>query len=312
LWGFATFFDFVIFFNQAARLFSFNFAVEEDGTTIAHPSVSEPLVQPEQPAATTQSAFLPLSARSASPARTAPMALLGGLVITKAVVTTREELEAIGDDALLAVDTDIVPGKYEGGFKFWEGAADLANFLLSCSSQAQQPTPLSLAVEGAARGGDVVELGCGHGIPSIALSKAFHPRRVVLQDHDPAVLRGVTMHNWAFNASSEAELLGASFLASDWSAMDEVSCGGSFSLAITSETVYSTAASISLARCLERLVRPGGLAVVAGKVYYFGVGGGTEEFKTHIGQCGQWALLHEERIDTGSGNIRAVLVLEKK
>ncbi len=54
----------------------------------------------------------------------------------------------------------------------------------------------------------------------------------------------------------------------------------SYDLILTSETVYSPASMHSLVALLEAsMARPHGIALVAAKTYYFGVGGGTRDFE---------------------------------
>lgn len=100
--------------------------------------------------------------------------------------------------------SDLVPGKYEGGFKLWEGAVDLLNVLACTFQSVQQPIapPAGTGPETGARsdqdrdfpdtaaaeesscshefrdaweglqpmsGRRVLELGCGHGLPAIFL-----------------------------------------------------------------------------------------------------------------------------------------------
>jgi SAM-dependent methyltransferase len=95
--------------------------------------------------------------------------------------------------------SDLVPGVYEGGFKLWEGAVDLARLLAeevieavatgegasSCSSSSSL-SPVSLVpldshfprwLPGAPRppsihGARVLELGCGSALPSLVVAKA--------------------------------------------------------------------------------------------------------------------------------------------
>ena len=54
----------------------------------------------------------------------------------------------------------------------------------------------------------------------------------------------------------------------------------SYDVVLTSETVYSPASMKSLVSLLEATVAvPAGVAFVAAKTYYFGVGGGTRDFE---------------------------------
>ncbi|KAL6293515.1 hypothetical protein ACE6H2_001657 [Prunus campanulata] len=74
---------------------------------------------------------------------------LGGLTLLKGRVSTQE--------VFTLSNSDLVPGKYEGGLKLWEGSLDLVKAL---SSEVQNGH-LSFT------GKRVLELGCGHGLPGI-------------------------------------------------------------------------------------------------------------------------------------------------
>jgi 2-polyprenyl-3-methyl-5-hydroxy-6-metoxy-1,4-benzoquinol methylase len=67
--------------------------------------------------------------------------------------------------------SDLAPGVYEGGFKLWEGAADLVAHL----QETEKVHGVSYA------GKKVLELGCGHGVPGIYLWK--QGAEVHLQDY---------------------------------------------------------------------------------------------------------------------------------
>ncbi|KOS20745.1 Histidine protein methyltransferase 1 [Escovopsis weberi] len=92
---------------------------------------------------------------------------------------------------------DVKTGIYEGGFKSWESSVDLVKVLA-----AQEHLSASLGSSSLR----VIELGCGTGLPSLALFQwimamdaAQQPRRrpchFVLADYNPSVLRLVTLPN---------------------------------------------------------------------------------------------------------------------
>ena len=100
--------------------------------------------------------------------------------------------------------SDLIPGKYEGGLKLWEGALDLAaevaQHALPTSPRPQAATPSAASLDAAAQalqhdalpfvmkaqalaGTRVLELGCGHGLPGLVALLAgahvvFHVRKL--------------------------------------------------------------------------------------------------------------------------------------
>lgn len=107
---------------------------------------------------------------------TEPVKLQGGLILLKGRVNSTD-IHGVSN-------TDLVPGKYEGGLKLWECAVDLLNILQGEIKDGQ----LSF------RGKHVLELGCGHGLPGIYAclkgASAVH-----FQDFNIEVLRSLTISN---------------------------------------------------------------------------------------------------------------------
>jgi protein-histidine N-methyltransferase len=102
-------------------------------------------------------------------------------------------LEANGNDDLVSgLDTgDLSSGFYEGGFKTWECAIDLAAFVANHVTLTED------------RDWQVVELGAGSGIPSLAILRKALSRtrlgtksvRFTFCDYNEEVLKLVTMPN---------------------------------------------------------------------------------------------------------------------
>lgn len=83
-------------------------------------------------------------------------------------------------------DLDIIPGKYEGGYKVWECTIDLVVHIIELvhSNQLYQTS--------------VLELGCGNGYPGIiAMKLGFQP--VIFSDLNVEVLEQVTWPNIYIN-----------------------------------------------------------------------------------------------------------------
>uniref|UniRef100_A0A7S0BJL8 protein-histidine N-methyltransferase n=1 Tax=Rhodosorus marinus TaxID=101924 RepID=A0A7S0BJL8_9RHOD len=197
-------------------------------------------------------------------------------------------------------ESDLVAGEYEGGRKLWESSVDLVQY---CASEK-----LSFA------GKRVLELGCGHALPSIFAAQQG-AAELSLLDFNEDVLRNITEPNLKLNglAASESSCKVRLFHG-DWAALpDLLGDEERFDIILSAETVYCPSSMRSLARTiLELLSIKNATALVAGKVYYFGVGGGTIEFKRTI----KLLALEEgipvhvssgQRIEDGESNIREII-----
>ncbi|XP_078442820.1 putative methyltransferase family protein isoform X2 [Wolffia australiana] len=226
-------------------------------------------------------------------------------------------------DVFPVPNSDLIPGKYEGGLKLWEGAIDLIN----CLCTEVQAGRLSLA------GKRVLELGCGHGLPGIyaCLEGAA---AVDFQDFNVEVLRCLTIPNVEHNlaesqGSLECKHPQLRFVAGDWSEVDQLllrepekptndNCSSLPSLSssmptpgydviLTAETVYSLSSLTNLYGVMKKcLCRETGVAYVAGKKHYFGVGGGTRQFLRVVDDDGEMEGSVIAEIADGSSNVREV------
>ncbi|KAI0442102.1 hypothetical protein F4803DRAFT_551410 [Xylaria telfairii] len=109
---------------------------------------------------------------------------------------------------------DVKTGVYEGGFKSWESSVDLVKVLASSH-------PFS---SGAKKFSKIIELGCGTGLPSLALfqwvmSSTASSVSFILADYNPSVLQLVTLPNfilaWAIHYREELPLLREAFSPED-------------------------------------------------------------------------------------------------
>jgi hypothetical protein len=84
---------------------------------------------------------------------------------------------------------------------------------------------------------------------------------------------------------------------------------GKFDLIVAAETTYTELAARETAMLLYRHLRPNsGLALVATKRYYFGVGGGVDAFRMYAERLyDSFVIETVDVVDNGSGNIREVL-----
>ncbi|XP_019180402.1 PREDICTED: histidine protein methyltransferase 1 homolog isoform X2 [Ipomoea nil] len=236
-----------------------------------------------------------------------------GLTLLKGRVSTREVFGLS--------NSDLVPGKYEGGLKLWEGSLDLIKTL---NSEMKEKN-LSFT------GKRVLELGCGHGLPGIF---AFFQgaAAVHFQDFNAEVLQCLTIPNVNANIQqisvsstekcvSEAELR---YFAGDWSEVhrilpqtlsDEnginecqtVNNTAGYDIVLMAETVYSISALPSLYKLIKKCTcSPHGVVYVAAKKHYFGVGGGSRRFISMVEKDGVFAAVLVAEFADGSSNVREV------
>ncbi|XP_055348300.1 histidine protein methyltransferase 1 homolog [Paramacrobiotus metropolitanus] len=179
------------------------------------------------------------------------------------------------------VKSDIVPKVYEGGFRVWDGACDLLVYLISES-------PVDF------QGKKVLELGCGAGLPGIyALTKGA---TVHFHDYNADVIECATLPNILKNLKPIADGVDESrvrLFSGDWLSFvrflrveklddDPLAEDNRYDVILTGDTVYRQDVLSSLAFALPRLLRKEGTVYLAGKSIYFGLNGGTEEFRQEI------------------------------
>ncbi|KAH0992543.1 hypothetical protein GBA52_004026 [Prunus armeniaca] len=246
---------------------------------------------------------------------------LGGLTFLKGRVSTQE--------VFTLSNSDLVPGKYEGGLKLWEGSLDLVKAL---SSEVQNGH-LSFT------GKRVLELGCGHGLPGIFAclkgAAAIH-----FQDFNAEVLQCLTIPNVNSNVPSfQPPALQVTkcdvgmeirFFAGNWREIHKllpyaqniekdfnVSTGKSldaqYDIILMAETVYSISALPHLYELIKKCITPShGVVYMAAKKHYFGVGGGTRRFLSIVEKDGVLASSMVAEVADGSSNVREVWKLSFK
>ncbi|WFD30379.1 protein-histidine N-methyltransferase [Malassezia sp. CBS 17886] len=287
--------------------FSFAFDVGCDADDAAVPGSADAAVPPEAPATPSSCA----ARASAHPSRPVDQSTLRQLLPDKisfsslavplgdgrALYVARRDLfdvrfQILNEDtesspAPLDVDSDLIPGVYEGGLKTWECALDLVAVLdehvrrMRAGGDATWP-----------QGRHIVEVGCGTAVPSCYLLRALFdmpappsaPTVLNLADYNEEVLSLVVYPNlllsWYFAAagpganadagSGDLELDGAlldafetalaqrmitlRFFAGSWDALQlSPRCAD---LVLTSETVYAVDSAQQLCRVLEAMCWP--------------------------------------------------------
>ena len=228
--------------------------------------------------------------------------------------------------------TDLIPGVYEGGDVVWECSLDLCRFLYENNILIQ---------------GHVLELGCGHGLPGCwvlrqAKLRGDNSTSVCFTDYNEFVLEttmstiilnlAMSYHDGDPNNNDMKTLAHwlaqhASLGSGDWNSLsitlletsgearsipNGVPMDGLFDYILAAETTYSTNAAMDTARFIIRHLRQGsGIAYVATKRYYFGIGGGSEAFREGLRLFSSSSIEVKVDVlqvyDNGAGNIRELL-----
>lgn len=235
---------------------------------------------------------------------------LDGLTLLKGRVSTHEVFSLS--------NSDLVPGKYEGGLKLWEGSLDLVKTLRS----EVESNNLALV------GKKVLELGCGHGLPGI-FSCLQGASAVHFQDFNSEVLQCLTIPNVVANLpvksqspDTDAEVR---FFAGDWSEVHKIlpdlrtedkdsNCSSyGYDIILMAETVYSISTLPALYELIKKCMsHPHGVVYMAAKKYYFGVGGGSRRFISLVEKDGVMTASLIAEVGGGSSNVREVWKLQFK
>ena len=202
-------------------------------------------------------------------------------------------------------ESDLVPGSYGGGYKVWECSLDLCRFVLD-SGKMQRYKSI--------RGGRVLELGCGHGLPGLAAYIGLGAANLILTDLNREVIEDVTWPNVLLNCRSAEESNAVRCISGDWAdlkrALDNAN-EDRFDLILTAETLYTEENGKKLLEFFRHYLSPAGVALMANKRYYFGVGGGTSEFQraanTHFD--GEFCITVAQSYDDGCNNIRDLMAV---
>jgi SAM-dependent methyltransferase len=188
-------------------------------------------------------------------------------------------------------NSDLVPAIYEGGYKLWECSLDILNYI---------QTGINF------NGLSVLEIGCGIGLPGLyCLLQGAH---VVFQDFNEDVIvnsTSPTVMNNLKRLGKEHLSSHAKFIYGDWKGISVDKAD----IILTSDTIYNEKNYDSLVYLMGNSLKPSGQIILGCKRFYFGVGGGVNQFKDYLKKQGGLKLANEIKISDGMSNIREILIL---
>ena len=210
---------------------------------------------------------------------------------------TYELKNSIIKSAKIPENTDLVKGIYEGGIKIWECSIDLLNFLPSIYEN------INLNNE------NILELGCGHGLPGIYL--LLKGGNVTFQDFNKEVLDIIT--KGYLNQLKEKFNLDlfnkSSFENGDWG---NFKSDKKYNIIISCDTLYNTDNYEKIYNILKNYLSKNGKALFATKKFYFGVGGSSSEFMYFIREKGEFEVNKIKEINDGISNLRLIVEIKWK
>lgn len=188
------------------------------------------------------------------------------------------------------VPSDVVPGKYEGGFQLWECTVDLLKFMEKYDFTGKH----------------VFELGCGRGLPGIYA--ALHgASSVVLQDYNLDVIEKLTIPNCKLNGCPDNVI---QFSASAWKDCETLFPSKKYDFVLASETIYRKEQLPDFINAIKHLLAPNGIALIAAKRTYFGLSGSVFDFINEIKPIFKHEMHHVQ--DPGVNVKREIVVVQWK
>ena len=194
-------------------------------------------------------------------------------------------------------NTDLISGKYEGGIKIWECDQDLLEFLPSIYNDSWKNK-------------NILDMGCGHGLPGIyLLLKGVN--EICFQDFNKEVLDNITKNyinqlknNFGLNFEKKVN-----YVDGDWG---EFQYNKKFDIIISGDTLYNNSNYEKIYNLIKNNLNKDGEAYFASKRFYFGVGGGSSEFRQYITDRNEFQIEQVKTIKDGINNIRVILKITWK
>ncbi len=242
------------------------------------------------------------------------LAYCNGKTVSSVFQQANEDGEASGKLVDVLKHSDLNSGVYEGGFKVWECSIDLVEYLHANGIMVSSK--------------DVLEIGCGGGLPGIYCLLSGS-RSVCFQDFNAEVIDMFTLPNVMYNATklmgmdlsrnsertedivdyikSKCMLLSGNWEESDLYLQKK---DLKYDLILSSETIYNPDYYKALHTLVFNSLKRDGIALLANKSYYFGVGGSTKGFLDFVMERG--VLTAEIVMQITHGVQRDIIQLKQK
>eukprot|EP00347_Sterkiella_histriomuscorum_P018480 403345358 len=194
--------------------------------------------------------------------------------LTYLTISNREALISIANDnqQVNINETDLISGLYEGGLKIWDCSIDLVNYI------AKNPELV--------KGKNVIELGCGQGLPGIICATHGQAKNLILQDYNQDVLENATQKALDINLQNFGSQTQIELLPGSWEHLlnTRQDLQGKFDIVLMSETLYNTQYYDSLFGFIDSILTQNqeSFVLIGTKTFYFGLGGGYYEFQKYI------------------------------
>lgn len=212
--------------------------------------------------------------------------------------TIRKVVQLGNNSALSSIvaTNDVQHGIYEGGFKVWESSIDLCQLLYdiqySCTNKCKlrnienniHNTILKRLCSIDISQCNVLELGCGHALPSIVCAQ-YQSKHTTVQDLNVEVLQHVTIDNFISNQCSNNNI---SYISGQWNdqqlqqIINNSVHNNHYDIILTAETIYHLEYIPALLSLILSTLSTDGICFIAAKRFYFGVGGSTTELLYRI------------------------------
>ncbi len=288
-------------------MFRFNFVGGDGGDGDKEASPASTVLQPDEAVASCLRPSKELTSFGSPPIGSLPGGMAFADFGVSEVCSVRKAANPVVDAAAGAVssESDLISGRYEGGYKVWECSIDLCRYISKDPDMSAMCRP----------GTKVIELGCGQGLVGI-VALALGAGEVHFQDYDEGVIRDLTVPV----VEENIRVLGAThrrkvrFFAGDWGTLCSDVLGpqglvNAYHVVLSTETIYNEEASRRLLSCIKSCLKPDGVCYLSAKSFYFGVGGGVASFRNLLDRDGTFRHRSLQVIDDGRSNRREILEL---